>query len=182
MVCHTTLKSHKIVIKLNFVQYLFLSKLVFLSTYQYSQLVQDTDSYKHLLWKQYLTDINLGLYIWGQHYMDRDNTEHVWSVPSSSPPPEIVTIKPECSPLLLWGLWLQVWWHLGMQQVATHLRSKGKLTLMTKLLISSGNGATVQVTAIAHLQNEPDHVAAIARCICCCGDPCIHPSVCNHLW
>ena len=44
-----------------FVEYLFISKIVFFSIFRYSQVVQDTDSYTRLPQQQYLTNINLSI-------------------------------------------------------------------------------------------------------------------------
>ena len=52
----STIKSHKIII-----EYI---KSSILSTFHYSQVVQDPDSYTQLPWQQYLTDI-IFKYIFG---------------------------------------------------------------------------------------------------------------------
>ena len=56
------LRSHTIINE--FVQYCFNIKNSILSTFQYSQDIHDIDSYKRLLWQQYLMDINVK-YIFG---------------------------------------------------------------------------------------------------------------------
>ena len=63
VVCNTTTRIHKKINK--FVQYLFIYKNIFFSTFPYSQVIQDTGSYKQLPLQQYSTNINFK-YIFGE--------------------------------------------------------------------------------------------------------------------
>ena len=63
VMCHTIFRSHAIINE--FVQYLFIQKVVFFSRFQYSQVVQNTNLYKQLPWREYLTNISFK-YILGE--------------------------------------------------------------------------------------------------------------------